>query len=196
MSGTAADVVRAAQMAISHGGHWLKELPLDILNIVRKKLWREIKPRNRDAFRDFCDFCQHQLPDGLGCDINRLIRLCDTNSEAQLWLRSELAGSQAVTVKQGKPKKESNVYNINILPTKRGGTGAPYLLRRLAKTQPAIVKRYEAGEFPSVRAAAIEAGIIKIPSAIDVAVKAYLKLSTPDRSKFANRIKHAHQDRR
>ena len=35
-----------------------------------------------------------------------------------------------------------------------GGTGAPYLLRRLAKTEPAIVKRYQAGEFASVRAAA------------------------------------------
>lgn len=195
MSGTAADVVRAAQMAISHGGHWLKELPLDILNIGRKQLWREIKPRNRDAFRDFCDFCQHQLPDGLGCDIDRLIRLCDTNSEAQLWLRSELAGTQAVTVKSGNNQHTEDVYNINNLPTKRGGTGAEYLLRRLAKTEPAIIKRYEAGEFPSVRAAAIEAGIIKIPSAVDVAVKAYLKLSTADRSKFANRIKHAHTNR-
>jgi hypothetical protein len=194
MSGTAADVVRAAQMAISHGGHWLKELPLDILNIGRKQLWREIKPRNRDAFRDFCDFCQHQLPDGLGCDIDRLIRLCDTNSEAQLWLRSELAGTQAVTVKQGGDQRSKNIKvdNINI---DRGGTGAEYLLRRLAKTEPAIVKRYESGEFPSVRAAAIEAGIIKIPSAVDVAVKAYLKLSTADRSKFANRIKHAHTNR-
>ena len=189
MSGTAADVVRAAQMAISHGGHWLKELPLDILNIGRKELWREIKPRNRDLFRDFCDFCQHQLPDGLGCDIDRLIRLCDTNSEAQLWLRSELAGTQAVTVKQG-----AHVDNIN-MSVVRGGTGAEYLLRRLAKTEPAIVKRYEAGEFQSVRAAAIEAGIIKIPSAVDVAVKSYLKLSTADRFKFANRIKHAHKDR-
>lgn len=192
MSGTAADVVRAAQMAISHGGHWLKELPLDILNIGRKELWREIKPRNRDLFRDFCDFCQHQLPDGLGCDIDRLIRLCDTNSEAQLWLRSELAGTQAVTVKQGQ--------RVDLLPyiirkSDSGGTGAEYLLRRLAKTEPAIVKRYEAGEFPSVRAAAIEAGIIKIPSAVDVAVKSYLKLSTADRFKFANRIKHAHKDR-
>ena len=195
MSGTAADVVRAAQMAISHGGHWLKELPLDILNIGRKELWREIKPRNRDLFRDFCDFCQHQLPDGLGCDIDRLIRLCDTNSEAQLWLRSELAGTQAVTVKIGNNQHTEDVYNVNSLLTKRGGNGAEYLLRRLAKTEPAIVKRCEAGEFPSVRAAAIEAGIIKIPSAVDVAVKAYLKLSTADRSKFANRIKHAHTNR-
>ena len=195
MSGTAADVVRAAQMAISHGGHWLKELPLDILNIGRKELWREIKPRNRDLFRDFCDFCQHPLPDGLGCDIDRLIRLCDTNSEAQLWLRSELAGTQAVTVNQGGDRRSGNIKPY-IIRFDSGGTSSEYLLRRLAKTEPAIVKRYQAGEFASVRAAAIEAGIIKIPSAVDVAVKSYLKLSTADRFKFANRIKHAHKDRR
>ena len=84
--------------------------------------------------------------------IARVQSQCDANSEAQLWLRSELAGTQAVTVKQGQPKKESNVDHINII---RGGTGAPYLLRRLAKTEPAIVKRYQAGEFASVRAAAL-----------------------------------------
>ena len=80
--------------------------------------------------------------------IARVQSQCDANSEAQLWLRSELAGTQAVTVKQG-----AHVDNIN-MSVNRGGTGAPYLLRRLAKTEPAIVKRYKAGEFASVRAAA------------------------------------------
>jgi hypothetical protein len=34
-------------------------------------------------------------------------------------------------------------------------------LRRLARDHPEILDRYEAGEFPSVRAAAREAGIVK-----------------------------------
>ena len=86
--------------------------------------------------------------------IARVQSQCDANSEAQLWLRSELAGTQAVTVKQGGDRRSVNIKvdNINI---DRGGTGAPYLLRRLAKTEPAIVKRYQAGEFASVRAAAL-----------------------------------------
>lgn len=182
MSGTALDIVRAAQQAINHGGHWLRELPKDILNIGRKELWKQIKPRNRKPFVDFCDFCRHKLPDGLECDVEQLIRLCDANSEAQLWLRSELAGTQAVTVKQGNP------YNIRI-SVDSGGTGAPYLLRRLAKTEPAIVKRYKAGEFASVRAAAIEAGIIKIIQPLDAAIKAWRKLSKPDKAKFQTIIK-------
>ena len=184
MSGTALDIVRAAQQAINHGGHWLRELPKDILNIGRKELWKQIKPRNRKPFVDFCDFCRHKLPDGLECDVEQLIRLCDANSEAQLWLRSELAETQAVTVKQG-----AHLYNIKVQPTKYGGTGAPYLLRRLAKTEPAIVKRYKAGEFASVRAAAIEAGIIKIIQPLDAAIKAWRKLSKPDKAKFQTIIK-------
>jgi hypothetical protein len=187
MSGTALDIVRAAQQAINHGGHWLRELPKDILNIGRKELWKQIKPRNRKPFVDFCDFCRHKLPDGLECDVEQLIRLCDANSEAQLWLRSELAGTQAVTVKQGQPKKESNHNNVMI--TSKQGNGAPYLLRRLAKTEPAIVKRYQAGEFASVRAAAIEAGIIKIIQPLDAAIKAWRKLSKPDKAKFQTIIK-------
>ena len=183
MSGTALDIVRAAQQAINHGGHWLRELPKDILNIGRKELWKQIKPRNRKPFVDFCDFCRHKLPDGLECDVEQLIRLCDANSEAQLWLRSELARTQAVTVKQG-----AHVDNIN-MSVNRGGTGAPYLLRRLAKTEPAIVKRYKAGEFASVRAAAIEAGIIKIIQPLDAAIKAWRKLSKPDKAKFQTIIK-------
>ena len=87
--------------------------------------------------------------------ISRVQSQCDANSEAQLWLRSELAGIQAVTVKIGNNQHKEDVYNVNILPTRRGGNGAPYLLRRLAKNEPAIVKRYEAGEFASVRAAAL-----------------------------------------
>jgi len=188
MSGTALDIVRAAQQAINHGGHWLRELPKDILNIGRKELWKQIKPRNRKPFVDFCDFCRHKLPDGLECDVEQLIRLCDANSEAQLWLRSELAGTQAVTVRQGGDQRSKNIKvdNINI---DRGGTGAPYLLRRLAKTEPAIVKRYQAGEFASVRAAAIEAGIIKIIQPLDAAIKAWRKLSKPDKAKFQTIIK-------
>lgn len=189
MSGTALDIVRAAQQAINHGGHWLRELPKDILNIGRKELWKQIKPRNRKPFVDFCDFCQHKLPDGLECDVEKLIRLCDANSEAQLWLRSQLAGTQAVTVKIGNNQHKEDVYNVNILPTRRGGNGAPYLLRRLAKNEPAIVKRYEAGEFASVRAAAIEAGIIKIIQPLDAAIKAWRKLSKPDKAKFQTIIK-------
>jgi hypothetical protein len=42
-----------------------------------------------------------------------------------------------------------------------GVTGAAYLQARLRRDEPKIADALERGEFPSVRAAAIEAGIIK-----------------------------------
>lgn len=48
----------------------------------------------------------------------------------------------------------------SIRTLKRGET-ADYLLRRLARDRPDVLERVKAGEFPSARAAAIEAGIIR-----------------------------------
>ena len=62
----------------------------------------------------------------------------------------------------------------NIKPT-QGGTSSDYLLRRLLRDAPEFVSRYEKGEFPSVRAAAIAAGIVKVPTPEEKAVKAFRK---------------------
>ena len=55
----------------------------------------------------------------------------------------------------------------------KGGTSADYLSRRIARDAPAVLERMKAGEFPSVRAAAIEAGIVKTPTLVDQAVRLY-----------------------
>ena len=65
----------------------------------------------------------------------------------------------------------------NSTPTQRGSTSATYLLRPLARDFPDILKAYEDGKFRSVRAAAIAAGIIKVPTPLDKARKAVAKLS-------------------
>ena len=49
------------------------------------------------------------------------------------------------------------------------GTSAEYLTARLKRDAPEIAARLERGEFKSVRAAAIEAGIVIIPSGLDTA---------------------------
>jgi len=56
---------------------------------------------------------------------------------------------------------ESRVDNVNSTEAK-GGNAASYLLRRIARDQPELLDQIGPGkEFHSVRAAAIEAGIIK-----------------------------------
>ena len=102
--------------------------------------------------------------------------------------KAQHAREQAVEVRQGQPKKESNPDNIrNTFHS--GGTGSEYLLRRLAKTAPDILDRYEAGEFKSVRAASIAAGHIKVATVLERLFKLWEKATDDERTEFkkANR---------
>ena len=56
------------------------------------------------------------------------------------------AAAQARREAAGKPQGKHHV-DINL---KRGGTGASYRLRRIARLKPDVLERYEGGEFPSV----------------------------------------------
>ena len=77
---------------------------------------------------------------------------------------------------------EPTVDNIN--GRSRGGTSASYLARRILRDDPDVFAKLEAGEFPSVRQAAIAAGIITPPTPLEAAKKAAGKLSKRDRSKL------------
>ena len=102
--------------------------------------------------------------------------------------KAQHAREQAVEVRQGQPKKESNPDNIrNTFHS--GGTGSEYLLRRLAKTAPDILDRYEAGEFKSVRAASSAAGHIKVATVLERLFKLWEKATDDERTEFkkANR---------
>ena len=64
----------------------------------------------------------------------------------------------------------------------RGSTQASYLRARLKRDAPGILKQLERGAFPSVRQAAIAAGIVKVPSALEKVQKAVQRLSTRRRA--------------
>ena len=66
--------------------------------------------------------------------------------------------------------------------TKGGGNSSAYLLRKIQRAnRPDILARYEAGEFPSVRAAAREAGLVKEPSPFEIACRQIDKLTPAER---------------
>lgn len=62
--------------------------------------------------------------------------------------------------------------------------GADYLAARIARDRPDILEGMKAGEFRSVHAAAIAAGIVKVPTQLEVVQKAFLKLSKGERRTF------------
>jgi hypothetical protein len=60
------------------------------------------------------------------------------------------------------------------------GRGSDYLTARIARDHPDVLKRMRAGEFPSVRRAAIEAGIVKVPTPLDTIKRLLPRLSRPE----------------
>jgi len=96
-------------------------------------------------------------------------------------MQAEQARDEAKTVVQG-----SHLSNRKM--TQGGGTGAAYLLRRLARLGGDWIERYEAGEFASVRQAAIAAGIVKVPSVLDQLRKLWAKASEADRRTFLEEV--------
>ena len=70
------------------------------------------------------------------------------------------------------------------------GTSAAYLTARLKRDHDAIFQRLAAGEFTSVRQAAIAAGIVKVPSVLDQLRKIWAKATEADRRTFMDEVGH------
>lgn len=68
------------------------------------------------------------------------------------------------------------------------GNSADYLTARLKRDHDAIFQRLAAGEYGSVRQAAIAAGIVKVPSVLDQLRKLWAKASADDRRSFMEEI--------
>jgi hypothetical protein len=179
-------VIRAAQHAIIHGGKFLEILPKIVLKIGKNRLWTSIEPRGRGPFKMFRDFAEHPLPDGLGCTMSRLIAFCKGHDKAVEFLKVHGGREQALEVQQG--QRTDLALLSNRKKFQGGGTGSEYLLRRLAKTAPDILDRYEAGEFKSVHAASIAAGHIKVATVLQRLLKLWEKATEAERRKFRQAV--------
>lgn len=80
-----------------------------------------------------------------------------------------LASQAAPTAPTGRPKK-----GTQCVPLSKGGNDRR--TARIAKRSPEVLARMKAGEFKSVRAAEIAAGIVKVQTPLDAAMKAVAKL--------------------
>lgn len=90
-------------------------------------------------------------------------------------LQAREAEAKGALAKNGGDRRSEGRDQANHISLKQHGTGVDYLLRRLLRDAPEFVSRYEKGEFPSVRQAAIAAGIVKVQTPEEKAVKAFRK---------------------
>ena len=146
-------LIRGLQNVVDEGSHGIDSLPKFIKKVIREEAWtiRIVESTGQVVeFDSFQQFVESHPPEGLGCSLDRLKRLCDDDDEAGLMIL------RATTGKVGRPSKDNeNTYNISNKDAH--GTAKDYTLDRLDRERPDLYERVVDGEM-SANAAAIKAG--------------------------------------
>jgi len=82
----------------------------------------------------------------------------------------------------GRPSK-----GTKLVPLSKGGNDR--IKAQIATRRPDVAERMEAGEFPSVRQAAIAAGIVKVASVLEQLRKVWAKATEADRRTFMDEVR-------
>jgi hypothetical protein len=72
--------------------------------------------------------------------------------------------------------------SFDIIKATDGGTSAAYLTAKIARDNPAVLEEMKAGKYPSVRAAAKAAGVLKEATGFDLLKRAWGKASPDERA--------------
>lgn len=114
--------------------------------------YAQLMTRNGRPFASWRQFCTTEAPYGLGYDPEMLRRVVEERVTAQA-----LAETAVPLASVGRPEKG---YELTFSVEQRGESSA-YLTARIARDRPDILADMVAGAYPSVRAAALAAGIVK-----------------------------------
>jgi len=171
-------VRRELQSAIDNRESDTMNLKRFLLLMEQHEGYKVLTDARGRPFRSYRAFCEARHPIGLGYDpeMLQLVIAERKTAEQRATATTELREHRRPTIEEA-----SNKGN-NITFTR--GTNPEYLAARIARDRPDILERMKAGEYPSVRAAAIEAGIVKVPTALDTLRKAWTKASADERATF------------
>lgn len=135
----------------SKAGHLSRLLDL----IKEHRGYRVLSDERGEPFESYEAFCRAEIPFGLGYDADVITAIIHERKSAE----ARAANPRYLAPDDGphtRQEKKDNGYVV----TDRGNN-ADYLTARIARDRPDILKRMQAGEFPSVRQAALEAGLVK-----------------------------------
>jgi hypothetical protein len=144
--------------------------------------YRALPDEYGQPFQSYRAFCEASEPWGLGYDPDVLAQVLEERKTAQA--RAAAAVPLAAHGEIGNGRSRDSVS------ISKGKRDADYLASRIKRDHPQIHARMIAGEFTSVRAAAIEAGIVKVPSTLEKLNRSWDVASPDDRAAFLARIAH------
>jgi hypothetical protein len=179
--GEAGRLVAGLRDAIARGRGYEDSVAGLIARMLDEGMWRERKDARfgrvirHDSFHSLVTTLP---PDGLGHtreEIDRIIRNAGAEHSsliARMWEGApQPTLSEAMTGNKNAAKKRAdNSSSDTTAVSGKQERGRVYLARRLERDAPEVHARLCQGEFKSVRAAAIEAGIVKVKTPIEKAI--------------------------
>lgn len=126
----------------------------------RHEGWKQLEARGGRRFISFEEFCIAKQPQGLGYEVEAIEQIIRERKQAEA--RAKAIDDKTVNSGSGPLTKEER-DNDDIVINRRTGLGnsADYLTARIKRDHPEVFERMKAGEFSSVRQAALEAGIVR-----------------------------------
>jgi hypothetical protein len=181
------------QKAHGRAVDWLVQLlPAKIKAFIEAESWTgHINPDTGKPFSSFYECAVTRIPHGLGFDgkdrrhtYAQIVSYCDLQrGDVAMMMRQQ----QPALARPGRPKGTEKGYNVTFTPAPRGN-GPAYLVSRLKRDAPEVAERLADGEFRSVRAAAIEAGIVKVPTVFERVQKLLPKLTDAERQQLRDML--------
>ena len=179
---------------------WCKALRLSLQNVVKSiatvpekvrdyveravahRAWVYWTDAYGKPFRDFDSFCEAPLPFGLGRPFSEIKPYLEAvrGPVATAALTAPVIDEPHVISEAGPGRghkvKRADDSKPVLSVGKRGGNARDYLAARIARDAPEVAEKMKRGEYPSVRAAARAAGLVKDPDPVKVATRALKKV--------------------
>ena len=153
---------------------------------IKYRGWEALTKRYDKPFVSYEDFCTTKPPFGLGYEPEEIEEIIveRKSAEAQAQNAKELGNHGEYGNR--KPKARGDIVTSS--STSKRGNQASYLTSRIKRDHPEILERMKAGEFKSVRQAALAARIIKEPTTLELLNRYWKKANPAERVKFLENI--------
>lgn len=162
------------------------EFTRDIVQFYHHEGWKALRNREGQPFRTCRTFALAARPEGLMLSLRQFKAFMAEIHKAVEEAATEAAAQPPIRQNRRPTKAEQDkFYNVKLT---KSGNSTDYLARRIAKNRPDILARMQAGEFPSVRAAAKEAGIIKDKTTLEQLSTLWKKATEKERAQFLQQI--------
>lgn len=170
----------------------VRHLKYGLLEFKRDERWRQLYDNKNHPFKSWEAYVRHPEPNGLGMPPESAQTVIDAVNDAEL-LGDVLGSHGGKRPGAGRPKfgdeKDGTNQGDNVtLNSSERGNSADYLKGVLQRDHKEIAERLANGEFRSVRAAAIEAGIVKTKTSLDQLQHWWQRTSPEERTQFFNQI--------